>query len=519
MEIIRKNIHMNRWRGSATSQITLDDDFIVPDTMDDMAQVLLQNGEVQIESVRNQSEKAVVKGKMDFQVLYRKAEGGLQTLGGAIPFEETVNVSELQEKDMVSVSWELEDLQAEMINSRKLGAKAIVTLHVKAETVSDVEAAEDVDMGEAFSLEKKRKTVETASLSIQRKDTHRIKEELSLSGSKPNMEQLLWKEMKLRSAGVKPLDGKVSLDGELMVFLIYAGEGEGTPVQWMEESIPFSGMLELPEVTEGMIPAVTMRLAHKDIEMKPDFDGEMRELDVDAVVELDMKFYEEKPEEFLEDVYSTGCQLNVETKDVFFDRMIAKNTCKSRVSEKVSLHNPDKILQICHSSGSVKVEEAEAADNSLAVEGILEVTLLYLTNDDAVPVQSETAVVPFSCSIEAEGITKDSNFQIMPSLEQLTAVMMGGDSVEIKAVVSLDVLVMQPVRQQVIANVTEAPLDMKKIKEMPGITGYIVQPDDTLWDIGKRYHTTAAAIMTANELTEERVKAGDRLILVKDVGR
>ena len=36
LELVKKNIHMNRWKGNATSQITLDDDFIVPDTMDDV---------------------------------------------------------------------------------------------------------------------------------------------------------------------------------------------------------------------------------------------------------------------------------------------------------------------------------------------------------------------------------------------------------------------------------------------------------------------------------------------------
>ena len=36
MELIKKQIHMNQWKGNVTTQITLDDDFIVPDTLDDM---------------------------------------------------------------------------------------------------------------------------------------------------------------------------------------------------------------------------------------------------------------------------------------------------------------------------------------------------------------------------------------------------------------------------------------------------------------------------------------------------
>ena len=75
LELVKKNIHMNRWKGNATSQITLDDDFIVPDTMDDVDQVILDSGEIVIESVKNQGERVLVRGKMDFNVLYRKSEG------------------------------------------------------------------------------------------------------------------------------------------------------------------------------------------------------------------------------------------------------------------------------------------------------------------------------------------------------------------------------------------------------------------------------------------------------------
>lgn len=52
------------------------------------------------------------------------------------------------------------------------------------------------------------------------------------------------------------MDGKMMLDGELLVFVIYQGEGEGAPIQWVEESIPFSGELDVPDMTEDMVPVI-----------------------------------------------------------------------------------------------------------------------------------------------------------------------------------------------------------------------------------------------------------------------
>ena len=71
MELMKKQIHMNRIKGRASTQITLDDDFIVPDTMDDMAQVLLSTGDILVEAIKPGAARVQIRGKLDCQVLYR----------------------------------------------------------------------------------------------------------------------------------------------------------------------------------------------------------------------------------------------------------------------------------------------------------------------------------------------------------------------------------------------------------------------------------------------------------------
>lgn len=522
MELVKKNIHMNRWKGNVSSQITLDDDFIVPDTMDDMEQVVLDTGEIQVESSKSQGEKVVIKGRMDFHVLYRKSEGGLQTMGGTIAFEESVNVPGLAERDFVQVTWDLEDLNAGIINSRKLSIKAIVTLNVKVETLYDVEAAVDVDTGSAgtdVQVESLKRSVDVATIAIRRKDTFRIKEDIQLTGNKPNIDRVLWSEMKLRGVNTRPMDGLVHVDGEVLVFVIYSGDGENTPIQWIEESMPFSGDLNLPDAVEEMVPSIGVRLIHKEIEAKPDYDGEMRELEVDAVLELDMKLYDEQKVELLSDLYSTNRELMLQTGEACFDQMLTKNICKCRVSEKIKIHQADRILQICHSEGTVKLDDVEIKEDGLHIEGVLEVQLLYLTADDDEPIKSSVEMIQFHYMAEAKGINEKSNFQLATGLEQLTAVMLSGDTVELKAVITLDLLVLQPVCESVITSAIVEPMDMQRLQQMPGIVGYIVQPEDSMWKIAKNFHTTVDNIMMTNGLADSNIKPGDRLILVKEIAK
>ena len=57
---------MSRQKNRVTSQMTLDDDFNVPDSMDDVEQLILQNGEIVIESVRKQERRQSSKENWRF---------------------------------------------------------------------------------------------------------------------------------------------------------------------------------------------------------------------------------------------------------------------------------------------------------------------------------------------------------------------------------------------------------------------------------------------------------------------
>ena len=515
MELIKKHIHMNRRGRSVTAQITLDEDFNVPDMMDDVEELVMESGEILIESVKNQGERAIVKGKMAFRVLYRSPSGLMMTLAGNIPFDEGINMPELGSEDQVRVNWELDDLHISTINSRKLDVKALVTLMLQGEGIETVTAAEDVRSDGA--VETLKREIDVAELAVRRKDTFRVKEVLTLPGNKPDMDKLLWQDMKLRAVSTKPLDGRIHLEGEVLVFVVYSGADSQIPIQCLEETIPFSGDVELHEADEDMIPFITVRLVHKSMDVNPDSDGEMRELSVDAVLELDIRLYEEHEVEILNDLYALDRELLPDMKKVCFDQIAARNMLKHKVQEKVLLTGGNRILQICHGDGNVKIDEVRIVEGGLRVEGILETQILYLTAEDHSPVAVHKELIPFQVEAEVPGIHADSMYQLEAGLEQLSAVMLGGDTAEIKAVLTMDVFVLNPVCEQVIFGIQEEPLDMEALKKMPGMVGYVVQPGDSLWKIARKFHTSVEEIMETNGLIGSTIHPGDRLILMKKI--
>ncbi len=164
-----------------------------------------------------------------------------------------------------------------------------------------------------------------------------------------------------------------------------------------------------------------------------------------------------------------------------------------------------------------KIDEVVRTENGLQIDGIVTVSVLYLTADDNQPIQQTSGMIPFSYQIEIPGMHEYTSWRLRHSLEQLGAVMLGGEEAELKAMIHLEVLVMEQLHTEIITNVEAKPYDMEEIEKLPGIVGYIVKKEDSLWKIAKKYYTTIESIREINELTEDRVKAGDRLVLIKKV--
>lgn len=289
-------------------------------------------------------------------ILYGTEEenGRLQNYMGAVPFDELVNYPGLQAGDHVQVKWDIEDMTISIINSRKLRINAIITLELRGESVYEQEAAREVSAGE--EIKSRTKELEVVQLKVQRKDTYRVKEEIEIPGTKPNIDHLLWRGLKMRNVECRPGDGKLEIRGELILFVIYAGEEDHIPMQWMEKSIPFQGEVEVAECSASMISATSVGLIHKEIEAKPDYDGENRVLSVDAALELDLKLYEEERIQILNDLYSPVKEIVPKFGTANFESLLVKNAAKCKIADKIELSPSDKILQICHSSGSVKID-------------------------------------------------------------------------------------------------------------------------------------------------------------------
>lgn len=518
MELVTKNIHMNKLKCKSSLQMTLDDDFNVPDTRPDISKLIKTGGEIKFNEQKIMNGKLYVNGHLVFTVLYLSDEGSrpIQSIHGQIPFNEVMNLTEDCDQENAHIKYDIQDMSANIINSRKLSLKALISLSLAVESVYDEEGAVGVE--DANDVHTLSKLIDITNMAVNKRDSYRFRDEIVLPTGKSNISEILFSDIELKNVDIRLLTDRFTIKGEVLVFVLYLGDGDEAPVEYYESELPFSSTIECNGSSEDMTPDITLSLLDRNLEIKPDTDGEERVIDVETVIEVNIKIYEETQLEILKDIYSPNRDITPIYKDACYENLLMRNSNKARVNERVKIGagNP-RILQICHGSGEVKMDEITPVDNGLHVEGALNLNILYVSSEDSAPMQSINTFIPFSQQIEVKDIKPNSIYDVKPSLEQISIIMLDTVEIEVKASVVFNVIVFDQLEESFLIDYTEAPLDMEKLQAMPGMIGYVVKPGDTLWNIAKAYHTTVETIKEINDLDSDVIHPGQHLLIIKEV--
>lgn len=517
MELMQEKLIVMRKEKEAINQITFDDDFNVPDNRPDVGRMIQHKGKVQVDEVKATDAHVLISGNLKFEILYVADDDGgkICNLEGQIPIEENLNLDGIESGDKICLKWDMEDLSIFLIHSRKLNVKALISFEAFQEQGVQIGLTTDYKC-EGASL--KKKPVEVLDLHLHSRDTIRIKEEFSLASNKPDIQEILWDTEDVRGLDVRAEEGRAIVKGELFVFVLYQDSNGSDTLEWLEYSLPFQKEIPCEGCTQDMIPDMDITLLNSSLSVKPDADGEERVIQTDMVLEINLKVYDEKQLSILQDVYHPGKEYESICRKEQLSRLVVKNYAKCRVSDRISVgEHAGKILQVCHSDGVVRVDDSRRVENGVLAEGIVQVKILYITGDDTMPFYSMESAVPFSQIIDAQDMDENCIWYLHTDLEQLSTTMVDGDEIEMKALINLNVLVLHQWDESIVDVVQEKELDRTKLKMMPGIVGYVVKPEDTLWDIAKRFYTSVDVIKAVNGLSTDEIKPKDTLILVKNV--
>lgn len=285
MELIKKGIKMSCIAKEATSQVSVDDDFILGESKPDIDRIINEAGTIYIDEIRPSKDRVAISGNLSFDILYFNDEShSVHSMSGSIPFKEYINIDSDNENEDLRIRWDIDDLAIRIVNSRKISVRAIMSFLIKTTSCRDLDVLTQISGDDRiYTLQR---DITYINLLADKKDSMRIKEEIPLEKNKPDILEILWKNINIRNIEVRPMPDVLKIKGELLLFILYKGEEDELVMEWQETVIPFLAEVEMPGIDENVIPNVSFKTTNSIVDAKPDENGENRVIMVDLLSNL-----------------------------------------------------------------------------------------------------------------------------------------------------------------------------------------------------------------------------------------
>ncbi|MCD8326488.1 MAG: DUF3794 domain-containing protein [Lachnospiraceae bacterium] len=522
MELLYRNVQFEQKKWEAALQLTIEEDVNIPEAKADCTELLLKDARLVIEEVRTGRDQVTVKGSILYQILYAGEEPGrLESLKGSLPVDESLHVDGAMPGEVASARGRIEDFRVSMINTRKIALQSVLCLqawYLKAQN-------EDwcSDTAGSAALEKQQAFVNISQLINRKQDVYRIKEEVELSGGYPPIQTLLWQQVCPGELEARAMEDQVGLKGELNCFYIYIGQGAAQPIKMLEKQVPFHGVVDCGGCSSDMTVSCIACLTQANTEIRQDEDGEDRVLYLEAVLDLQLRIYEDRQIPVLKDAYSTSSETEIRTRQISCPVIALTGEGRHRLRQNWRLKEGSPgIVQILHTSAQILPEKEVWSDNHALLQGSLEYQVLYQTGEEQMPYGVCQCSIPYEMSLEGmpgqELPDQDAMVLSEARVEQASAELKDSEELELKGVAAFSILALGERPETCVEDIVTKPLDTEHYASLPGMVLCFAQKDTDLFTYGKQYYTSVEEIKNLNHLTEDRVHAGEKVFLVKGSG-
>lgn len=520
MEILKKDITIDKKVGKETSQVLIEGDIIVPDTKPDIDTVLEANGTAYIDSKDIVNDRITFKGNLDINVLF-VAKGDskpIYNMQCTYPINDFINMEGIDKSMTVFTTCTITNLDYKLINDRKVSFRAILDVTSEVLAKENIEAVSTID-----GLDEKQMKVTNINvnrIACTKFDRFNIKDDIEISSGRPNIKEILDVNFNIINKDIRTQLEKINISGDVRACILYKSDEEDSIITYFEQDIPFNGIIEVEGATDDMIGDVYLDIQEKNTQILEDVDGEPRVIGIDIHVGCNIKVSYEDKMNILEDAYALDKQINIEKNMQSYPMLICKNKNQASIKEIIKLDEEcPPILQVLKVSGKPILDNIEVLEDKIVAEGVIDCKILYITNSDEYPMYCFNTIIPYTQTIDAKGTKPEiAKVDINSYIEHIGINMMSDKDVEVRCAINFDTVVTKDKEISFITDVIFDELDQDFLNSIASIIIYVVQPGDTLWDLAKKFNTTVDDIIELNDIENpDLIYPGQKLLILKKV--
>ena len=497
---------------AANTRITPDANVIVPDSKPDAAKVVSAAVRPLIAEKRVQKDYITLSGNLDYEILYLTEEKDiaprLMSISTRMPFSHQIEVTGGGDDICAGVKANVVSVSAEAVNSRKLNIKSVVDFETNLVDSSRFEAV--VSSAES-SIPCRSISVPCSSVAAFCENEFELGGVLATTGGSI-IEEILCTDIKIDNREVRCLNGKLAAKGVARVSALYM-DSDGVP-RTVEGDIPFTEVLSIDGVDDSMIYEVDYSFVDTEFTAASDDDGDTTAIDIKVTVSACGYVYSRVNEEVATDLYSPEFELDVTDSVADVCHITYNGSEQCSIRESITLAPYPDATSIYNTTVNPCITDIKTSPSGAEVVGVADVCITCISDSEAMPVYTCRREVPFNCNLSTGSSDPDGRINVLCEAENIVCSLSAPSSAELRFNLYFETKVTETKEISYVADVKIPEGGETDKGDMPSIVIYFASKGERLWDIAKKYRTTAERLATANGIEFGEVLDRDMQIMI-----
>lgn len=473
-------------------------DYVLPDYYPDIFKILRCTLRPGIVSYNISGDKLICDGVICITVLYLSEGGGMECIEHRYSYSKTVDLPKPADNGTVTIEPKVDYATCRAVSGRRIDVRGAVSFKIKVSAVTPFEIITDIDGCNIQT--KKNKVCCTKKLTAGKQFV--VREDIGVSGIDGTVKAVVSCDATAVVNDCKIIADKVVLKGEAKLKALYLIQNDnGTSLQTMEAEVPLSQIVDMQGVDEKHTCYALFRVLSCSLSVKSADNDTSGVFGCELTIGSQITATLEENIYPVADMYSTAYETTFTTaalKTEADHRFISQTL---NIKQLIPCENgiPDSVIDV---SCDVSEIICRPGDNGeLAINGKLLCFISAVKENE--PVFSEKAI-PFEASASVGSGTADCVIQPVLNISSLSY-SITDDGIELRCSVLMQGCMYLCNTEQVIKQVEVNENAEKPKCDDYSLKLYFADENEDIWNIAKRYNTSAAAIEAENEVTDGKV--------------
>ena len=492
LEVLREQLPLQRFVAENLTQAVVEGEVALPGGLREETAVLSAEAMAVLDRSVVDADRVTAEGKVVFHVLYTQGDPThVSALEASAEFSHSMEAPGAQAGMTAPVSLMAEHVEASAQGGR-LHLMAILRVHARVLSDEPIEVVAGVRGAEGLML--RTETLGGCQTAARGEQDVLVRDECDL-GAVLQITDTLYATAIATVQDVMGGEERATLSGNILLEVTHRSAMPSRPLVVTRHTIPFEESVPLAgEEGDSLCAGAVV----KDVAVLSQEGQEegSRTLRAEVLLGLNAQSARQRDMCLLLDAYTTqGDSLALERQPV--RRALAHRQVHTAESGKLTLmlDGQTPVRTPLRASLRPVVTDLSRAGGKLCVEGMMEVTLLYMTDDTEAP-QTYQAEEPFRMSFACD-LSLPESLVLTPSNIDVNGIT--SDRVEVKYILHLDCHDVQLAGESLVTKVEREPSGEAE----PGILVCFSQPGESLWDIAKRYRVSCDSLKRMNPDLEE----------------